>query len=456
MTARRSCLAVVLAAGEGTRMRSSLPKVLHAVGGRPMVAHVLAAARSAGADRIALVIGHGADAVRKAVGALPGETEVFVQEERRGTAHAVLQARAALERGADDVVVLYGDAPLVRPETLDRLRARIADGADLVVLGFEAADPTGYGRLLLEGDKLVAIREEKDASAAERAVRLCNSGILAFRGLHVLPLLDAIGNDNAKGEFYLTDAIGLAAAAGLSVGVEIVDEQEVLGVNDRAQLAACEAAFQARTRAAAFAAGVTMIAPETVFFAYDTVIGRDVVIEPNVVFGPGVVIESGAVIHAFSHLEGARVAGGANVGPFARLRPGADLGADAKVGNFVEVKAAKVEAGAKISHLSYIGDARVGAGANIGAGTITCNYDGFLKHHTDIGAGAFIGSNSALVAPVAIGDGALVGAGSTIVEDVPADALALARGRQAVIPGRSAEIRKRLAALKAERKAAKD
>jgi len=439
--ADRTCLAIVLAAGDGTRMRSARPKVLHAIGGRAMVGHVVAAATAAGADRVAVVVGRGAEAVgRVAAAGFPG-TETFLQEERLGTAHAVLAARAALATPADDVVVLCGDAPLVRPQTLTRVRERLAEGADLVVVGFEAADPAGYGRLIVEDRRLVAIREDRDASPAERMVRLCNSGIVAFRGGHVLALLEAIGNDNAKGEYYLTDAVAAAVAAGLSTGVEIAEEEEVLGVNDRAQLAACEAAFQRRARKAAFAAGVTLVAPDTVFFAHDTTLAADVMVEPNVVFGPGVTVEEGAVIHAFCHLEGARVAAGAQVGPFARLRPGADLGAAAKIGNFVEVKNAVVEAGAKINHLSYVGDARVGTGANVGAGTITCNYDGAAKHTTDIGAGAFIGSNTALVAPVTIGEGAYVGSGSVITEDVPADALAIARARQVVMPGRAAAMR---------------
>jgi bifunctional UDP-N-acetylglucosamine pyrophosphorylase/glucosamine-1-phosphate N-acetyltransferase len=438
----RSCLAVVLAAGEGTRMRSAAPKVLHPVGGRPMLGHVVAVATQAGADRVAVVVGRGAEAVAGYVSALPG-TEVFVQEERLGTAHAVLAARAALTRGADDVVVLYGDAPLVRAETLAAARERLAAGADLVVVGFEAADPTGYGRLIVADRRLAAIREDRDASPAERLVRLANSGIMAFRGTHLPALLEAIGNDNAKGEFYLTDAVAAANALGLAVEVEIADEEEALGVNDRHQLAACEAAFQRRARRAALDAGATLIAPDTVFFSFDTVLAPDVTVEPNVVFGPGVSVGTGAVIHAFCHLEGAEVGPGASVGPFARLRPGAGLGEKARVGNFVEVKNAVLEAGAKANHLSYIGDAHVGAGANVGAGTITCNYDGVAKHHTEIGAGAFIGSNSALVAPVSIGAGAYVGSGSVVTDDVPPDALAIGRGRQIVKEGRAAAIRNR-------------
>jgi len=443
VVSERSCLAIVLAAGDGTRMRSARPKVLHPVGNRAMIAHVLAAAEGAGAGRIAVIVGNGAEAVAAEVQRLVPGAGTAVQTERRGTAHAVLAARDALAEPADDVVVLCGDAPLVRPETIAAARARIAGGADVVVVGFEAADPSGYGRLIVDGGKLVAIREDRDASPAERMVRLCNSGILAFRGEHVLALLEEIRDDNAKREFYLTDAVAGATARGLTVEVAVAAEDEVQGVNDRAQLARCEAVFQARARTAALGAGATLIAPETVFFSTDTVLGRDVIVEPNVVFGPGVTVGEGAVIHAFSHLEGASVAAGASIGPFARLRPGAAIGAGAKVGNFVEVKNATVEDGAKLNHLSYIGDARVGQGANVGAGTITCNYDGGGKHFTDIGAGAFIGSNSALVAPVTIGAGAYVGSGSVVTEDVPADALAIGRGRQVIKEGRAVEIRAR-------------
>ena len=446
----RSSLGIVLAAGEGTRMKSRMPKVLHEVASRPMVVHAMATARAAGIDRLALVVGPNMAAVEKAVTAA-GADEIVHQTERLGTAHAVLRARAALEAGADDVVVLYGDTPLVRPDTVARVRARLAEGADLVVLGFRALDPTGYGRLLEVDGRLVAIREEKDATPAERAVTLCNSGIMAFRGAHVLSLLDAIGNVNAKGEYYLTDAVEIAHGRGLRVEAVVGDEEEFLGANDRAQLAACEAIYQKRRRAEALAAGITLVVPDTVVFAADTEIAADVVIEPNVVFGPGVRVETGARIRAFSHLEGARVGEGATVGPYARLRPGADLARDVHVGNFVEIKNGRIEEGAKVNHLTYIGDARVGARANIGAGTITCNYDGFGKYTTDIGAGAFIGSNSSLVAPVTIGDGAFVGSGSVVTHDVPADALAVARGRQMVRDGWAAAFRDRMRRQKAEK-----
>ena len=396
----RRGLIIVLAAGEGTRMRSSRPKVLHSIAGRSMLAHVLAAVREAGAGDVAVVIGPGRDDVAAEALAAAPEAAIFVQEDRRGTAHAVLAARAAIARGYDDILVTYADAPLLRGGTLAAMRSGLAKGAGLVALGFAAADPTGYGRLIERNGKLVAIREHRDAAAEEKEARLCNAGPVAFAGAEALAMLDAVRPNNAQGEYYLTDLVEIANARGLTARVLEAGEAEVMGVNDRTQLAAAEAALQARLRRRAMIEGATLVAPETVFLSFDTKIGRDVLIEPHVVLGPGVVIEDGAVIHAFSHLEGARVAGGASVGPYARLRPGADIAARARIGNFVEIKQATIEAGAKVNHLSYIGDARVGANANIGAGTITCNYDGFTKSRTDIGAGAFIGSNSALVAPV--------------------------------------------------------
>jgi bifunctional UDP-N-acetylglucosamine pyrophosphorylase / glucosamine-1-phosphate N-acetyltransferase len=447
----RPTLAVILAAGEGTRMKSDLPKVLHAVAGRPMLAHVLASVRDAGIEDAAVVVGPGREDVADVARASFPGCAVFTQAERRGTGHAVLAARAALASGKD-VIVLYADTPLVRTESIGALKSALAEGAHVAVLGFHAADPTGYGRLIVADGALTRIVEEKDATAEQKAIGFCNGGLMALRGETSLTLLDAIGNANAKGEYYLTDAAEIAHARGLSAVARPIAEEEVQGVNDRAQLAAAEAVMQRRLRLAAMQQGVTLIAPETVFLSYDTVIGRDVVVEPNCWFGPGVTVETGAIIHAFSHLEGAKVAAGASVGPFARLRPGADLGRDVKVGNFVEIKAAMVEQGAKISHLSYIGDARVGADANIGAGTITCNYDGYLKHKTDIGAGAFIGSNSALVAPVKVGDNANVGAGSVITRDVAADALAVARGRQIEMAGWAKRYRQ---AKKAEKDAKK-
>jgi bifunctional UDP-N-acetylglucosamine pyrophosphorylase/glucosamine-1-phosphate N-acetyltransferase len=428
---------VLLAAGEGTRMKSSLPKPLHEVAGRPMLAHALAALVEAGCARIAVVVGPGAggEALAAAARALFPEAEIFVQSERRGTAHAVLAARAALARSADDVIVHYADTPLLTGETLRALRAALGGRVAVSALGFEPADPTGYGRFIEKDGALIAIREQKDASEAERAIRRCNAGTVALAGAHALSLLDDVKDDNAAREFYLTDLVEIAGRRGLSAVATLAAEAEVMGVNDRVQLSRAEAALQARLREKAMRAGATLAAPETVFLSFDTILGRDVIVEPHVVFGRGVTVEDGVVIHAFSHLEGARVASGASIGPYARLRPGADIGAKARVGNFVEIKAANVEAGAKVNHLSYIGDARVGAGANIGAGTITCNYDGFGKHKTDIGAGAFVGSNSALVAPVKIGDGAIVAAGSVVTRDVSADALAVARGAQSEKPG---------------------
>ena len=404
-TTARKCLAIVLAAGEGTRMRSARPKVLHEVGGRSMLAHVLSAVAAAGADSAAVVIGPGREDVAAEARRISPDAAIFTQNERLGTAHAVLAARSAIVGGCQDLLVLFADTPLVLPETFARLRAALAGGAGLAVLGFEPADPTGYGRLLVRGGELTDIREHKDASEQEREVRLCNAGLMALSGQHALEILDAIGNDNAQKEFYLTDAVAQARARGLRAEIVVAPADEVLGVNDRVQLAVAEAIFQQRMRRRAMVEGATLIAPETVFFSHDTKLGRDVVVEPNVVFGPGVSVEDGAIVHAFSHLEGAHMRSGATAGPFARLRPGADLGPGSKVGNFVEIKAAQIGEGAKISHLSYIGDASVGAGVNIGAGTITCNYDGFNKFRTEIGAGAFIGSNSSLVAPVKIGEG---------------------------------------------------
>lgn len=445
----RKLLVVVLAAGEGTRMASRLPKVLHKIADRTMLHHVLEATRAVGASLTAVVVGPDrADVAAEARRVCP-DAEVFEQTERLGTAHAVLAARAALEQGADDVIVLYADTPLIRPETLARLRAPLAEGAAVAVLGFRPADPTGYGRLLTDGDALVAIREEKEASAAEKAVGFCNAGLMALSGAHALSLLERIGNANAKGEYYLTDAVELARADGRAAMAIEAETEEVAGVNSRIQLAEAEAILQQRLRRAAMARGATLVAPETVFFSADTQLGRDVVVEPNVVFGPGVSVGDDVTIHAFSHLEGAVVEAGASIGPFARLRPGTHLERGVRIGNFVETKAAHVEQGAKINHLSYVGDAHVGANANLGAGTITCNYDGFGKYRTEIGAGAFIGVNSALVAPITIGAGAFIGTGAVVTEDVPADALALARSRQVVKEGWASAFRARRAAEKA-------
>ena len=432
---------LILAAGEGTRMRSALPKVLHRVGGRTLIGHVVEAAKASGASRLSAVVGPEREDVAAEVRKRAQDASVHVQTERLGTAHAVLSAKAALGDG-DDLIVAFGDTPLVRPETFARLSDALKD-ADIAVLGFRPNNPQGYGRLIEENGNLVAIREEKDASEAEKKITLCNAGIMAFAGRHALSLIEAIGNKNAKREYYLTDAVALARARNLNVTVCEAPEEEVMGINDRSQLAEAEAELQKRMRKAALENGVTLVAPETVFFSTDTKLGKDVTVEPNVVFGPGVIVKDGATIRAFSHLEGAEVGEGAVVGPYARLRPGTKLGAKTKIGNFVEVKAATFGDGAKANHLSYVGDASVGANANIGAGTITCNYDGYDKHKTEIGEGAFIGSNSALVAPVKVGKGAYVGTGSVVTEDVPDDALAVARGRQAVKEGWAAEVRKK-------------
>ena len=448
----RPCLTLVLAAGEGKRMHSAVPKVLHHVAGQAMLAHVLDAAPRGADDEIAVVVGPERHDVAAAARAKNPGLQIFIQSERRGTAHAVLAARAALEGAKGDVIIAYGDMPLILPETLARLKARREQGAHVVVLGFHAANPKGYGRLLHRDGKLAAIREERDASPEERALTLCNSGLVAFDGAVILSLLDAIGSANSQGEFYLTDAIEIAHARGLNCDVVLADEAEVQGVNDRVQLAEAEAHMQARLRAKAMLAGATLVDPASVHLSYDTKIAADVTIEPQVFIGPGVSIETGAIIHASSHLEGVKIGAGVSVGPFARLRPGAVLEPGAKVGNFVEIKAARLGAGAKVSHLSYIGDADIGAQANIGAGVITCNYDGFFKYRTIIGAGAFVGSNSALVAPVTIGDGAYVGSGSVITKDVSADALALERNQQLEKPGWAQRFRSSRLAMKAKAK----
>jgi bifunctional UDP-N-acetylglucosamine pyrophosphorylase / glucosamine-1-phosphate N-acetyltransferase len=437
----RNCLAIVLAAGEGTRMRSARPKVLHEIAGRPMLAYVLAAVAKAGVGETALVVSPQQDAVvAEAKRLLPGVAS-FLQHERRGTAHAVLAAKAAIEKRPDDILILYGDTPFIRAATLARLRAPLANDADIAVLGFRPADPSGYGRLVMQGNDLVAIREEADASASEKKIALCNGGMMALSGANALAILERIGNANRKHEFYLTDAVEIARSMKLRAVAVEVEEDDVRGINTKGQLAEAEAAEQQRLRRAALEAGVTLVAPETVHLRADTTFGRDVVVEPYVVFGDEVTVEDGAVIHSFSHLVGAHVGKGVSVGPFARLRPGTRLGEGSRIGNFVEVKEAVVEAGAKANHLSYIGDAFVGANANVGAGTITCNYDGKDKHRTEIGKDAFIGSNSALVAPVKIGEGAYIGSGSVITDDVPAGALALGRGRQTIKQGWAARLR---------------
>lgn len=446
---------VVLAAGQGTRMNSDLPKVLHPLAGAPLLAHALAAARSLEPERVVVVVGHEGDAVAAALAEIEPDARIARQEERLGTAHAVLQAASALADFDGDVIVLYGDTPLLRPETLEAMRAARTGGAAVVALAFEAAEPGGYGRMVLgPGSALESIVEARDATQEQLAITLCNSGVISADRATLFDLLAQVGNDNAKREYYLTDVVGLARANGLSAVAIACPEAETLGVNSRSDLAAAEAAFQARAREAAMENGATLTDPATVWFALDTVIGRDVEIGPNVVFGPGVTIESGATIRAFCHLEGCHVSRGAEIGPFARLRPGAELAEDVRVGNFVEIKNSIVAEGAKVNHLTYVGDSDVGARANIGAGTITCNYDGVFKHRTRIGAGAFVGSNVALVAPVSVGDGALVAAGSVVTEDVPDGALAVGRARQSNKAGLGARLMERLRASKAAKKGA--
>lgn len=446
---------VILAAGQGTRMKSRLPKVMHRLAGRTMIRHVLEAAAALSPRLAVVVVAPGMEQVAAEVA--PALTAV--QEPALGTAHAVAAARSHLAHpdlvGAEGgVLVLFGDTPLVTAETLLRLRQALEapERPGVVVLGFRPADPLAYGRLVLDSvGNLERIVEFKEASAEERAIGLCNAGAMAFDAALLPQLLDGIGNDNAKGEYYLTDAVALARTLGRTVALVEGDADEVLGVNSRAELAVAEAVLQGRLRQAAMDGGATLIDPGSVQFSWDTHLGCDVVVGPNVVFGPGVEVEDEVEIKAFCHLEGARVASGAVIGPFARLRPGAEIGADAHIGNFVEIKKASVGAGAKVNHLSYVGDAEVGARANIGAGTITCNYDGFDKHVTRIGVGAFIGSNTALVAPVSVGDGAIIGAGSVVARDVPADALAVTRGDHVEKPGWAARFR----AMKARLKAAK-
>ncbi|MCE8521424.1 bifunctional UDP-N-acetylglucosamine diphosphorylase/glucosamine-1-phosphate N-acetyltransferase GlmU [Ruegeria pomeroyi] len=441
---------VILAAGKGTRMNSELPKVLHPIAQVPMLVHAMRAGAVLEPERTVIVAGHGAEAVRAAALDEDEGATVVLQEEQLGTAHAVDQARAALEGFEGDVVVLYGDTPFLQPDTLERmLAARKTHG--LVILGFEAADPARYGRLVMQGDSLERIVEFKDATETERAIRFCNSGLLACNAETLFGLIAAVGNDNASGEYYLTDVVEIARKQGLAVTAVACDEAQTLGVNSRADLAAADAIFQERARAELLDLGVTLMAPDTVYLAADTVIGRDTVIEPNVVFGPGVTVESGATIRAFSHLEGCHVSQGAVVGPYARLRPGAELAENARIGNFVEIKNAEIGEGAKVNHLTYIGDASIGANSNIGAGTITCNYDGVMKHRTTIGANVFIGSNTMLVAPVTLGDGAMTATGTVVTRDVEPDALAVARTKQENKPDRARKLFDMLRAKKARK-----
>ena len=444
---------VVLAAGKGTRMKSDLHKVLHPIAGRPMLEHLLENAAQLAPQRQVVVAGHGRDQLEKA---LSGRAEIALQEPQLGTGHAVLQAREALAGFEGDVLILYGDVPFVRAETMRAMLQRLhgAEAPPIVVLGFEPADPLQYGRIVAEGDRIDCMVEHKDATPVQRQVRLCNSGLMAVRSADLFALLDRVGNDNSQGEYYLTDIVNIANQDGRYCAVVVTDDaDEVAGINSRGELAQAEGRWQSRRREQAMADGATLIAPETVWFSWDTQLGRDVTVEPNVVFAPGVRIADGVVIHAFSHLEGAQLNTGAAIGPFARLRPGAVLKAGAKVGNFVEVKNAVLGEGAKASHLTYLGDADIGAGANVGAGTITCNYDGYFKHRTVIGERAFIGSNSALIAPVRIGADAIVGAGSAVSRDVADGELRLVRAEQLVKPGWADSFHDAMKKKKAEKSA---
>ena len=424
-----SIAVVILAAGKGTRMQSDLPKVLHPLAQVPILAHAIRSARFSDPEKMVIVAGHGFSQVAKAALEFAPDAIVVEQAEQLGTGHAVAQAKSALEDFDGDVIVLFGDTPFISEDTIAAIQSA-RRSSDLVVLGFDAADPARYGRLVTQGDVLDRIVEFKDATPEERAITLCNSGVMAAKATDLFSWIDQVGNSNASGEYYLTDCVGIARSAGKTATVVRCDEAETLGINSRAELASAEAAFQSRMRCEMLDTGITLYAPDTVFFAYDTVIGRDCIIEQNVVFGPDVTIESGATIRAFSHLEGCHVSRDAVVGPYARLRPGAELSEGVKIGNFVEVKNALIAEGSKVNHLSYIGDAEIGKGSNIGAGTITCNYDGVFKHRTTIGDNVFVGSNTMLVAPVTLGDHSMTASGSVITKDVPASDLAIARAEQ--------------------------
>ncbi len=439
---------IILAAGQGTRMNSDLPKVLHHVAAAPLLHHALATAHSLEPSRIVVVTGHGGEAVAASAIAYSEAVETVVQDPPSGTAHAVAQAAPLLAEVGGEAIVLYADTPLIREATLRKMLDARQHHA-VVVLGFQARDPGRYGRLLMQDSNLLAIREYDAASEDERAVTLCNSGVICAEAATLFSLVAEVKNDNPKREYYLTDIVEIARQRGLSAGVVLCDEAETLGVNTRAQLAEAEAAFQARSRKDALDNGVTLTAPETVFFALDTWIGRDAIIGPNVLFGPGVTVESGSEIKGFCHLDGCHISRGATVGPFARLRPGAELAEDVHVGNFVEIKNATLGEGVKVGHLTYLGDADVGDFTNIGAGTVTCNYDGVMKHRTVIGKRAFIGSDTMLVAPVTVGDGALTASGSVITEDVPAEAVAIGRARQVTKPGLATRMFDKLKAIKA-------
>ncbi|RJE81482.1 bifunctional UDP-N-acetylglucosamine diphosphorylase/glucosamine-1-phosphate N-acetyltransferase GlmU [Paracoccus sp. JM45] len=445
--AENAVAVVILAAGQGSRMQSDLPKVLHRLGGVPLFGHALAAARSLEPEQVIVVTGHGSAQVTKALAKLDPDARTVLQAEQLGTGHAVRQALPELEGFEGKIVILYGDTPFIGEDTLAAITSHTSD---LVVLGFNAADPGRYGRLVVTDQGLERIVEFKDADDATRQITLCNSGVMALDAGLLRELIGQLSNENASGEYYLTDLVELARAAGRRADVVICDEDETLGINTRAELAHAERSFQTNARACALEDGVTLTDPDSVWFALDTFIGRDAIIGPNVVFGPGVTVESEAEILPFCHLEGCHVSSGATVGPFARLRPGAELGGDVHVGNFVEIKNAVLDEGVKVGHLTYLGDAHIGEATNIGAGTITCNYDGVMKHRTEIGARAFIGSDTMLVAPVRIGDDAMTGSGSVITEDVPDGALAIGRARQATKPGLATRL---MAALRLKKEA---
>jgi bifunctional UDP-N-acetylglucosamine pyrophosphorylase/glucosamine-1-phosphate N-acetyltransferase len=451
MNDQRRFAVIILAAGQGTRMRSDTHKVLHPIASRPLLLHLLDRVDAVGADKRVVVVGKGREQVEAAIAGR--NVDVALQAEQKGTGHAVQQAAEALAGYDGPVVVLYGDTPFVEAGTLRRMLDRLdgEGGPGVVVLASSPADPLKYGRIILgEGDRIAKMVEYKDATEEERAVRLCNSGMMAVRASDLFRWLAKVGNDNAAGEYYLPDIVNIAAAEGREAVVIEGDPYEAAGVNSRAELAHLELEWQRRRREQALEEGATLIDPESVWFAYDTRLGRDVTVEPHVVFGPGVQIADGATIHAFSHIEGAIIGAKARIGPFARFRPGTRLADKAKVGNFVELKKADIAEGAKVNHLSYVGDASVGARANIGAGTITCNYDGFGKYPTVIGEGAFIGSNTALVAPVTVGEGAIVGAGSVITRDVEPDSLAVERSEQKGIAGWARRFRERMTRKAAE------
>lgn len=447
----RSCLSIILAAGEGTRMKSSLPKVLHKIAGLPLVCHVVRQIQSIGEGEIAIIVGRGAEDVSLAVREFSVKAKFFIQKERLGTAHAALAAREMLQNNFDDVLIVFGDTPLIEAKSLERAREELSNGADIVVMGFETDNPSGYGRLLVENGKLKAIVEEKDATDEQKKIKFCNGGVMAINGKLALSLLENVKNHNAKKEYYLTDIVSLGVSRELDVRAIRIPFENIIGVNTRIELSQAEALWQKRKADELMLSGVTMLQPESVYFSYDTEIGSDVIIEPNVFFGPLVKVKSGAIIHGFSHLEGASVEEGTEIGPYARLRPGAMLEKYAKVGNFCEIKKAKIGERAKVNHLTYIGDAEIGAHTNIGAGTITCNYDGFNKWQTIIGSNAFIGSNSALVAPVKIGDGAYVASGSVITDNVPENSVAFGRARQTNKEGHAEALRQRFSSLKNKR-----